>query len=266
MLTILPTDPSTDPSTPLAPARILKGHTRAIISTAIISRGRNILSAAKDGTVRLWDVGSGTRIALIGVGRGAYTGVCAMCVDVGDLGSSSNEEGQLVKDEKEVGTEDKLAFCALQDGSFEVLSLASKSSLFHSASTPTSPPSSLSAIAYSSKHKILATGTSNGLITVYSTASLDSLSLPIASFTRNKAAVEDLSFIPDGRLVVVTDDGLPFIARLNIHEDPPTPPQVDAELVGGDCEGIRVVRIRDGEGEVWTAGDDGVVRVYSLKS
>jgi len=56
-------------------------------------------------------------------------------------------------------------------------------------------------------------------------------------------------------IVVATDDGLPFIANVGVDKL-----EVEAELIGGDCEGMRVVKSR--ENEVWSAGDDGVVRVY----
>ena len=73
---------------------------------------------------------------------------------------------------------------------------------------------------------------------------------------RNGASIESLAFTSSGTgLAVATDDGLPFIANISLDI-----PEVEAEFVGGDCEGVRAVRSR--ENEVWTAGDDGVVRVY----
>ena len=256
-LTILPAElPSADSSSPVAipaPVRTLKGHhTRAITSTAIISRGRNVVSGAKDGTVRLWDVSSGTQIYSFGTGKGKYIPVTAM--DIGPRGATpvTIDGAGTVADEREVDTADKLIFCALQDGSFEVFDLGSKQSVFQSR--PTDPSSgSLCAITYSPSHNVLATGSSKGVITVYSTLSLWT---PLTSFVRNGASIESLAFTSTGtRLVVATDDGLPFIASVGSDR-----PVVEAELIGGDCEGVRVVRCKDSE--VWTAGDDGIVRVY----
>ncbi|OCF55155.1 hypothetical protein L486_07266 [Kwoniella mangroviensis CBS 10435] len=42
--------------------RILCGHTRAITSTCILGVGKQILSASKDGTIRLWDIGKGEEV------------------------------------------------------------------------------------------------------------------------------------------------------------------------------------------------------------
>ncbi|WWD10413.1 hypothetical protein V865_008549 [Kwoniella europaea PYCC6329] len=42
--------------------RTLRGHTRAITSTHILGVGKQILSASKDGTIRLWDVGKGEEV------------------------------------------------------------------------------------------------------------------------------------------------------------------------------------------------------------
>jgi len=66
--------------------------------------------------------------------------------------------------------------------------------------------------------------------------------------------------------VVVTDDGLPFVARIRRIDakegsGSSADVEVEAELIGGDCDAVRVVRTRE-DGEIWTAGDDGVVRVY----
>lgn len=38
-------------------AATLTGHQAGISSTAIVERGRNVVSTSRDGTARLWDVG-----------------------------------------------------------------------------------------------------------------------------------------------------------------------------------------------------------------
>lgn len=253
-LTILPADLLGADAPPPSPARILKGHSRTITSAAIISRGRNVLSASKDGTLRLWDVSSGTQIRMMGTANGKYTGITAM--SVGDKRGAAidmiNDSVTAKIDEREVDTSEKLVFCALQDGSFEAFNLGSKLSLFQS--TPTRGVGGLTAIAYSPALNLLATGSAKGLVAIYSTLQLSSLN-PLTTFTRNGASVEDLTFTSTG-LVVATDDGLPFVVMFNGDM-----PGVEAELVGVDCEGVRVLRYRNGE--VWTAGDDGVVRMYN---
>ncbi|KDQ52262.1 hypothetical protein JAAARDRAFT_40382 [Jaapia argillacea MUCL 33604] len=283
-LSILPADLLHDSSTPppnFSPVRTLKGHKRAITRTAIISRGRNVLSCAKDGTVRLWDVGGGQQIRSMWVQR--YTPVMSMSLGErretlfsGPVHEESvNGNGVstgLPIDSREVDTEDKLVFCALQNGEFEAFDLGTKHSVYLSSSS--SPDHvgqklpALTSIAYSPTHHLLATGSLHGLVTVYDTRNFAS---PLTSFKRNASSIENLALtvpstwlgssaplLGEIGLVIGTEDGLPYVA--GIH---PEGPGVVAELVGVDCDAVRIVRVRgEGEADIWTAADDGVVRRY----
>lgn len=267
-LAIIPADPalpfaSQSPSR-VHPARTFKGHSRAVTSTEIISRGRTILSSSKDGTVRIWDVPSGTQIRSMGVRD--YSPVLATSAgekrEAAILQPYSGVEcgAPVPLDDREVDTSDKIVFCATQDGSIQAFDLGSKLSVFRTDSTHGSP--ALQSITYSPSSSLLATGSSKGVITVYDTRALQT---PMISFSRNTASIEDLAFLTPSAdnasaevaLAVATEDGLPFISGVR-----PEGPYVKAELVGSDCEAIRCVRVRAGSTEVWTAGDDGVVRIY----
>jgi hypothetical protein len=46
--------------------RIFRGHKRAVTSTAILGRGKRIVSASLDGTIRVWDVRAGKSVRMIG--------------------------------------------------------------------------------------------------------------------------------------------------------------------------------------------------------
>ncbi|KAF7789711.1 hypothetical protein EIP86_000657 [Pleurotus ostreatoroseus] len=252
-----------DGPTRITPARTLKGHSRTVTSTAIISRGRNILSASKDGSIRLWDVSSGSQIRMMGATKA--TGI--LCMSLGEKGASSfttSPDGEamqlsLAVDDREVETTDKVTFCGLADGSFEVFDLGTKLPVFHSASAGPSSISGLQSIAYSPQHNLVATGSGKGVIHIFDTRSLNS---PIVSFTRNSASIEDLAFVTLERgttvgLAIGTEDGLPYVAEVR-----PEGPSVRSELIGTDCDAIRRIRVLSGTGDVWTAGDDGVVRRY----
>ncbi|KAI0073664.1 WD40 repeat-like protein [Panus rudis PR-1116 ss-1] len=239
--------------------RILKGHNRGVTATAIIARGRNVLSGARDGTVRLWDVSSGSSISTIATS--GYAPVNAMSIGEKGEGISAqppngDKNAAVTVDEREVETTGKVALVALQDGSFEIIDLGSKMSMYHSPKAS----SSLSAISYSSAANLVATGTSNGKISIYDTRNL---STPTLTFSRNGASIEDLVFLAtqDGAgntsLAVATEDGLPYVVDVG-----PNGPSVAAELIGTDCDPVRRVRLGSGRGEVWTAGDDGFVRQY----
>ena len=249
---------STDSDTAKNPARVLRGHTRTITSIATVARGRNVISSAQDGSVRLWDVGSGEQI-WVGHTTGSV-GINAMVLTIGEFPDAPSC-GTVITDAREVETNDKLVFCALSDGSFEIFSLATKGSLYRSSSGS----SSLTAISYSPSHKLLSTGSSRGVINMYNAASLNDLSFPYISWSRNAASIEDIAFSlsPSSasvELTTATDDGLSYIAT--ISHGSLAGVNVKAEIIGGDCEGVRAVRV--GEGEIWTAGDDGAVRTYQV--
>ncbi|KAI0346185.1 WD40 repeat-like protein [Trametopsis cervina] len=268
-LSILPAEipePSNDPVR-INPVRTLKGHSRTVTSTAIIARGRTVLSASKDATLRLWDVSSGSQIRMMGT----KSFVPVNAVSAGERaesvftpppdGAENPEAIPSGQDPREVETADKIVYCALANGTFEVFDLGAKLSVYHSsAGAFTSSP--LESITYSATHSLLATGSANGIVTVYDTRSIDA---PLAQFKRNGASIEDLAFVPgsdggDIGLGVATSDGLPYIANVR-----PEGPSVRAELIGTDCDGVRCVKAGP-EGTVWTASDDGIVRRYGRVS
>ncbi|KAI0629277.1 WD40 repeat-like protein [Trametes polyzona] len=281
-LSILPADPPA--STPyttakVSPARTLRGHTRAITSTAIIARGRNVLSGSKDGTVRLWDVPSGSQIRTLAAGSNHFVPVLALssCENwQAPEKSGDAQDGSDGLDPREVETSDKVVFCALQDGTFELFDLRTKRAAFRSSAALNGARSALQALAYSSAHNLLATGSASGLTSIYDVRSLEAG--PALTFRRNEAPIENLSFVdlssagfnlsssPSGGstkvessgvgLAVATEDGLPYVAALRLPEV-----EVYGELVGTDCDAVRYVRAVGRN--VWTAADDGVVRRFS---
>jgi proteasomal ATPase-associated factor 1 len=167
-------------------------------------------------------------------------------------------------DPREVDTSDKVVYCAQGNGCFEAFDLGTKLSVYHS---PSASHGSLESIVYSPTHSLLATGSVNGVVTVYDTRSLAS---PLLRFQRNTASVEDLTFVmsptsgnanvTDIGLAIATSDGLPYIANIR-----PEGVSVKAELIGTDCDGVRCVKVGE-DGAVWTAGDDGIVRRYAGES
>lgn len=282
-LTILPADPASTsdghPQPMMKPARTLRAHTRAITATAIVERGKNVLSASKDASVRLWDVAGGSHIRTFS--STGYAPVLAMALgdraelvlpvfEDHDADGGAQPAGRA---DNEVGTEGKLACCALGDGAFELFDLGSSRATCAYRSSSSGP--ALSAIAYSPRHSLLATGSAAGVVRLLDTRSLDT---PLFEFTRGTVGVEDLAFVdlsgssyaPNGGvgLAVATADGLPFVAGVRTGGDGASA-NVVAELVGPDCERVAGLRARgvggwrdEGGAELWTAADDGVVRCY----
>ncbi|KAI8996582.1 WD40 repeat-like protein [Trametes punicea] len=279
-LSILPTDPpdSTSYTTKrVTSARTLRGHTRAVTSTAIVSRGRNVLSGSKDGTIRLWDMPSGSQIRTLAAGSNHFVPVLALSVGerwVELKGGTDQQSGSEDVDPREVETTDKVVFCALQDGSFEAFDLRTKRAVFRSSVGSGGARSALQTLAYIPKHNLLATGSASGLISVYDVRTLGGV--PLSTFRRNEAPIEDLALVdlstagfglPSSPssifedasgtlgLAIAPEDGLPYVVDLR-----PSGPRVLAELVGTDCDAVRFVRVAGRD--IWSAADDGVVRRY----
>ena len=155
-------------------------------------------------------------------------------------------------DPREVETSGKIVFAALQNGSFEVFDLGIKNSVHkHELSKR-----ALNAISYSATHDLLVTGSIDGVVTVFDTRQL---STPLTSFARNRASIEDLGIrghMAEAEVVVGAEDGLAYVASVR-----PDGPQVHTELIGSNCDAVRVVRVAE-NGGIWIAGDDGMVRKY----
>ena len=278
-LSILSADiPESSPytTTKVNAARTLRGHTRAITSTGIVSRGRNVLSGSKDGTVRRWDIPSGAQIRSFAAGTNHFVPVLALSTGQrwteanGDPHESSAGSDTSITDPREVDTSDKVVFCALQDGSFELFDLRTKSAQHRSKPGSSGARSALQAIEYDRDSNLVAMGSASGLVSIYDTRSLGDQ--PVVAFRRNEAPIEDIEFISLANapfslggsstvnaahvgLAIATEDGLPYVAELR-----PSGPRVRAELVGADCDAVRFVHVIGND--VWSAADDGVVRRY----
>ncbi|KAG6902522.1 hypothetical protein C0995_015339 [Termitomyces sp. Mi166 len=250
-LTVLPADlpePSSNVTTSmrLTPVRTLRAHTRPITSTAMIGPGRNILSASLDGSLKLWDIPSTTVISSI-LSRSTQPILSAT------LASVSSDPQSLVE-----GT---TVYCGLQDGSVQLFDLRAQSGLVQTSAARSR--GGAAALAHNTFHHFLAVGSSKGLVSIYDTRAMGT---NVTSFRRGQggAGVEDLAFLggDEARLVVVTSDGLPYVANML-----PDGPGVASELVGGDCDPVRSVRVREtaaGAQDIWSTGDDAVVRQWRL--
>lgn len=218
-----PTTPTDFGTTP----RVLKGHRRVPTDIAIIERGRTVLSCAKDGTARLWDVGAGSQAGMWAA-RGSAP-IFKMA-----LGAASN-----------------LAWLALGDGCIEAHDLSAPAGAPVLRSEPGAAPSAAHAVTVAPDGALVAAGSRAGFVRVYDVrASLDA---PLYAWRRNGACVEDLAF-DGGALLVAAEDGLAYRVQLDGL-------RVVEEFVGVDCDPVRGVRCTK-DGAVWTGGDDGVLRRY----
>lgn len=99
-------------------AATLRGHKRGVLSAAIIDRGRNVVSASSDGTVKLWEIASQTVIRDLFVSPEDPTTMkpAVNCVCV--VNGYTHTESAAERDPREVGTDNKLVLAALESGGF----------------------------------------------------------------------------------------------------------------------------------------------------
>ncbi|KAG0191573.1 hypothetical protein DFQ28_011549 [Apophysomyces sp. BC1034] len=105
----------------------LKGHTSAITDTAIVAKGRNVLSSSRDGTIRLWHCGSGVSIATVASYEWPVNKIIvAPLPEVYKHLEATRLEFTIQSDEREVETEDKIVLAALADGTVRGIHLGTK--------------------------------------------------------------------------------------------------------------------------------------------
>ena len=227
--------------------RTLKGHTRAVTALAIIGVGRQVLSGSKDGSVRLWDVSSGSENRKWTMpGRGA---VVSLVYVEGGLGDDAGG-GVLV---------------SLQSGEIVVLHLEGGP---EPASALRIIPSAVEAgtvsFAYDESTRLLATGQTDGVIALRQLSSSGE-SGPSKLVRRNESPIYSLAFAPSqtaGRadLLVGTAAGLPCRLRVSSSEKEINVAVVEEyagwEAVGVECWGV------EPDGGVWSAGGEGGLRRY----
>ena len=281
----------------LAVPRVLKGHKGGVTDTAIIGVGRDVLSCSKDGSIRLWDVAEARKTGS-SLASDGFKPIMKMAVSSRTVANSGNEawSGLLPpngeprevapgpRDVSDNNLPGNVIYAALSDGTFNVFDLRARSLIYSSPKSMSSNPSNsgLSAIAYDARSHILATGSQHGIVALFDTrylpapstssgTSSSSSAAVLLSFQRSNASIDDLLFVPPTaysaiethpHLLVAPADGFPF--RASVH---PNGPRVVEEYIGFADEGVKVVRMtrRDGAGvlgDVWCAGDDGIVRRY----
>lgn len=104
----------------------LIGHTRGINDFQIIDKGRNIVSASRDGSCKLFDIGESRCLATV-----SQFNCIINCISLSDLSDNAIKELELPErsealNEREVGTENKIVACACEDGYLRIIGLRAR--------------------------------------------------------------------------------------------------------------------------------------------
>ncbi|KAI0316387.1 WD40-repeat-containing domain protein [Amylostereum chailletii] len=223
---VTPILPSSSTVMTLAPSNTLTGHTRAITSLIPLLDSA-VISGGKEGTIRLWDIGTGQ------TAMWSTRGMCAPSAF-----ASTGEDRNTV-------------WTALADGSAQAFDVRARDSVATVEAAVTGSKS-LNSAACDANGQRLVLGGSDGIV---SEVDLRTISLR-ARWRRSGASVEALAILADGRTLVAGEDGLPYVVK-SVDDV-----EVVEELVFGDVEATRCVRVRGDE--AWISGDGGAVRRYSL--
>lgn len=230
---------SISPSNTIEPARVLKGHTRSVTKALSIARGRKIVSASEDGTVRMWEVSSARQIALTHVSGG------------------SPITGMLLISDPYDGDIPAVAICALRSGMFEIIKVEGKTNSLSTLSVYDVGVGPLTCIGINSINRFIAIGSASGIITLFDVSNLE-VPLRLKSCQRNSAAITSIAFCPDDlSFLVTTADGLPFVAAAEGDENTVV---VKSEFLGSDCTAVVCGVVSNYRG-IWLAWKD-MVRAY----
>ncbi|TFY70252.1 hypothetical protein EVG20_g2761 [Dentipellis fragilis] len=234
-----PRVPTAAPTAPaeLTPSASLKAHTRAVTSLLALSPS-SLVSGGKDGALRFWDLNTAQQTAVV-----ASTGLSPVTA----LAGSESD-----------------AYAATQSGVVERFDVRTRASVARTEKSGVA----VSALAVDGDAHAVVAGGIDGVVRVWDVRALGQ---ERARWKRSGGSIEGAAILPspgpDASLKVLVggEDGLPYIARLGDGDGPNV--SVETELVFGDVEAVRCVRLSkgvNGEDEVWMSGDGGVVRRYAL--
>ncbi|KAM5223595.1 proteasomal ATPase-associated factor 1 isoform 2-T2 [Hipposideros larvatus] len=213
---------------------------QCILDTAIVDRGRNVVSGSRDGTARLWDCG---RSACLGVIADCGASINGVAVGAADNSINLGSPEQMPS-EREVGTESKMLLLAREDKKLQCLGLQSRQPVFLFIGSE-----AFNCCTFLSGFLLLA-GTQDG--NIYQ-LDVRNPRAPVQVIHRSGAPVLSLLSFRDG-FIASQGDGSCFIVQQDLD--------YVIELTGADCD--PVYKVATWEKQIYTCCRDGLVRRYQL--
>ncbi|NWQ62138.1 PAAF1 factor, partial [Neopipo cinnamomea] len=211
-----------------------------ILDTAIVERGRNVVSCSRDGTARLWDCGKSACLGVIADCGSPVNGIAVGTADDSlNLGTPENPPS-----EREIGTEGKILLLAREDKKLQGVGLQSRQPVFLFVGSD-----AFNCCTFLSSTYILA-GTQDG--NIYQ-LDVRNTSAPIQVIHRSGAPVLSLLPYRDG-FIASQGDGTCFILQQDLD--------YVLDLTEADCD--PVYKVASWEKEIYTCCRDGIVRRYQL--
>ncbi|NWV30154.1 PAAF1 factor, partial [Origma solitaria] len=211
-----------------------------ILDTAIVDRGRNVLSCSRDGSARLWDCGKSACLGVIADCGSPVNGIAVGTADNSlNLGTPENPPS-----EREVGTEGKILLLAREDKKLQGVGLQSRQPVFLFIGSD-----AFNCCTFLSSTYILA-GTQDGNIYQLDVRNTNA---PIQVIHRSGAPVLSLLPYRDG-FIASQGDGTCFIVQQDLD--------YVLDLTEADCD--PVYKVASWEKEIYTCCRDGIVRRYQL--
>lgn len=224
-------------------------HNQAITSIEIIEKGRNILSASKDGSIVLWDVSSQTHIV-------------KFCPELGPIKSLSinstdlfGEQEKNLVDQKEVGTDSKILIACSETGHVFAYDLRSRDKIISLTTT-----SSIESCIIVKNGSYIMAGTEEGKILIWDTRKILSndvqLSQPLTSFQLSNTSITCInSYDLNNSAWISTMNGTAHKWNFNLMK--PT-----IQISGSDEP---LYALASSKTNLFTGSRDGIVRVYDCE-
>jgi len=242
--------------------RTLNGkHQAGILSLEIVERGKNILSASRDGCLNLWDCGTSACIGQIANEKSEIN--CCHLMDlpkdknfINTLNSIGGDEN-LKKSDVEFGTDQKMVSIACQNGNVEVIELSSRKSVFNL------PLDGAVNVCHFLTSSYLVAGTQDGEIVLIDVIKQGKILLQDSSTSSAVLSIFPSQIFPSKSFWVGFYDGRCALYHIITSDEKIERFEIVYELSGPDCDPVNRV-IETSNDFIFTCCRDGIIRKYKI--